>query len=158
MDKELQQVSKRMGQLYNIEAYETLDFSAELNAETLLKAKEYLLGKLYEYGTLMSELTKDVEMAHTYYKMKHSEAVLKYCEEKVDGKFITMGKAEYKANCDPEYIAAKENWAEILGEKERAKAMYYMVSDRIQAITQHISILKQEFNFNQFTKSSSDNG
>lgn len=157
MDKELQQVSKRMGQLYNIPEYENLDYSIELNAETLIKAREYFLGKMYEKGNLLGELSKMEEMAHTYYKLKHSEAVLKYSEEKVDGKALTMGKAEHKANCDPEYIAAKENWAELVGEKETVKAEYYMIRDRIQAITQHISILKQEFNFNQFQKNNEAN-
>lgn len=159
MDKELQQVSKRMSQLYNIEAYDTLDFSSELNAETLMKAKEYFLRKQEYYGHELDQVTKEVEIAHTWYKMKYSEAVLMICDEidPATNKKYTMGKAEHKANLDVEYIQAKEEWAELLGKKERVKAMYYMIGDRIQAISQHISILKQEFNFNQFQKSNETN-
>lgn len=142
-----------MATLYNIEEYDNLDYSSELNIEKLLKAKEYFLQKMIEYGTRLSELEKDVELAHTYYKMKFAEAVDRFCATKDEnGKNLSMGRAEYKATTDLEYIRAKDEYAELVGKKEYYKHNYFAIRERVGSIQQTISILRKEEDFTQFTK------
>jgi hypothetical protein len=151
---EVAKASSRMGQLINIEHYETLDYAKELNVETLIKAKEFFISQLAWFGTRLSELEQQLEYLHTFYKMKYSEAVIKYCAQ-IDedtGKRFTMGKAEHKATFDVEYISAKEQYADCVGDKELCKNTYYVLKERISAISQQISILRKENDFTQFTK------
>jgi hypothetical protein len=151
---ELVSVSNRMGKLLNIEAYDTLDYALELNVEILIKAKEYFLQHLLWHGVRLSELEKQLEYLHSFYKMKYSEAVVKYCsmEDPDTKKKYTMGKAEHKANFDVEYVGAKEQYAETVGDKELIKNTYYVLRERISAIAQQISLLRKENDFTQFTK------
>lgn len=153
MDKELQKANQYMATLFNIEEYENLDFSKELNIEKLLKAKEYYLQKMIEYGTRLSEFEREVELAHTRYKLKFAEAVDRFCNTKDEnGKNLSMGRAEYKATIDAQYIEAKDEYAELVGEKEYYKHNYYAIRERLSSIQQAISILRKEEDFTQFTK------
>lgn len=159
MDKELQKANRYMSQLYNIEEYDNLDFSSELNAEKLLKAKIYFIGKMEEYGNLLAEAKRDVEMKHLFYKMKFAEAKDKWCNTKDEntGKYYTSTRAEDKATFDNEYILAKENYAKAVGDEAYYNANYYNIKEKIHALSQHIGILRSEAETNQFIKENGSN-
>jgi len=157
-DKELKQASEYLSSLYKIEEYDTLDISAELNVEKLLKAKEYFIGKMQEYGYLLGQLETEVELAHTYYKVKYADACVRWESQKSEktGKYYTTTAAEKKADIDTDYVAAKDNYAKLKGEYTYIKSTYYWIQERISACQQHISILRKEENFDQFVKKDSN--
>lgn len=156
-DKELENANSYLSKLYNIEEYDNLDISSELNVEKLLKAKEYFTGKMYEYGTMLADLEREIELAHTYYKLKHAEAFDKWCNEKDEnGKSYSAARAEKKSDMDRNYIAAKDRWAELKGNYTYVKSTYYNIQERIDACKQHIAILRKENDFEQFVKKTND--
>lgn len=153
-DTEIKKASEYLSSLYQIEEYDTLDISAELNVEKLLKAKEYFIGKMQEYGYLLGQLETEVELAHTYYKVKYADACVQWESKKSDktGKYYTTTAAEKLADIDRDYIAAKDRYAKLKGEYTYIKSTYYWIQERISACQQHISILRKEENFDQFVK------
>ena len=144
---ELSTANQLMAQLYNIESYESLDVSKELDIHKLLKAKEYFTQNMALFGQLKADYKTQVIRAEANYQFTRAS-------EKV--KFMEMGdsatKAEAKANCSQSFMDAKNDYADISGKHEEAKANHELCSKRIDAIQQHISVLQKELDKNQFIK------
>lgn len=150
---------KKFHSMFKVDEYDSLDFDTTMNVETLQKAKTHYEEYANQANRLMYLSKMGEEFAHHYYKLKFAEAKDKWCNTIDDAtkKYYTSTRAEDKAQMDIEYSIAKEEYIKWVGMSIRAKGLYEHAIRRHQSATQHISILKQELNFNQFTKSNGDN-
>ena len=142
---ELTKANQLLAQLYDIEDYETLNISEELNTDRLLKAKEYFLQNLYYWGEQRSELKGMMIRAETQYQFARANEKVKAMNGGSSG---TKAAAESESSIS--FVNAKNEYADICGRYEEAKSNHEYCSKRIDAIQQHISVIQKELSKNQF--------
>jgi len=145
----LNKLDKRMGELLEIEHYDSLNFSKELNIETLEKAREYILQQMNYWKECRAAFKQGVIMSETLYRKSRAEAEIKNMEE---NKFSAV-KAKLYAETDNQYLSDKQTYAEQVGSYEEAKCTFELLQDRNRQLMQLIAGLREEEKFNRFLKS-----
>lgn len=145
----LRMLDKRMGQLLEIEHYDSLNFSKELNIETLEKAREYILQQMNYWKECRAAFKEGVIMAETLYRKSRAEAEIAHME---NDKYSAV-KAKLYAETNQQYINDKQVYAEQVGRYEEAKCTFELLQDRNRQLMQLIAGLREEEKFNRFLKS-----
>lgn len=142
---ELTQANRLLAQLYQIEDYESLDVSSELDVHRLLKAKDYFLQNMYFWGERRADYKSSMIRAEAQYQFARADEKVKSMEKGSSGT-----KAAAEAESSINFIKAKNNYADICGRFEEAKVNYEYCAKRVDAIQQHISVLTKEKSTKQF--------
>jgi hypothetical protein len=140
-------VQKRMAELVRIEHYEDLNYSVELNIETLIKAKEYFIGQREVESSKKVASGADMNLAEIQYKFVRESKKLEFMN---DGHSAT--KALSMAETTNVFNHSKKKWVEEMAKYEQAKGNCENLKLRIDSIAQMISILKEEFKDAKFIK------
>ena len=145
MEIELHQANTLMAKLYEIEEYESMNVSNELDIERLIKAKEFFIQNMNYWGQKKAELKSAVIRAEAQYQFTRADEKVKFMDS---GSNAT--KAEAEASSSINFMNAKNHYADVSGKFEEAKANHDLCNKRIDAIQQHISVLQKEVNRKQF--------
>jgi hypothetical protein len=124
-----------------------MEISSELNINRLLKAKEYFLQNMFNYGSLVSIYKGQVARSELNYQVARASAKV---DAMKDGHNAT--KAQAMSEASPEFISAKTEYANMIEKHEEFKKLHEYCAKRIDAIQQHISLISKEEQFNKHIK------
>lgn len=147
MESQENKANQMLAKLYNIEEYEKLEISKELDIPKLLKAKEYFQQQMIYYAELAGRKKEESIVTELRYQQARAYAKIKFME-----KGDSATKAETLATTDLVFSTEKEKHAKVCGELDYSKYMFKVCQERVNACQQHISILSKEEQFNKFLK------